>query len=1367
MSLEVNEKTCKRCGKNMSGELHSTLYCSRVCQKEDWKCSKNENNEIDFDEPSYTVISRPQEIMLVGRVKPKGTLLNSDMVNQKLFDTYLNTSLEVKLCSHVNPSTLSFATSASNEYFASLYVMQDSPTVKITVYQFKLDQICINWQGDFPLSVDEKYVAVIDTDEVGKLELEGSLMNDGETLFLHISSDYSHCLHLLIKDKGSSMTWVHPERKGQQFKCRDYQFSDDERYFFIVGTEEVNIARTIESYPIEAYSTTNWELVKKWSVECDYKRTVTNVKLLGPLYFDKSIYVAIKSDHSERSLIQDLINDVTITLPIQDFNYNSSRRVWVSKGGNNLVALPTKKGSLNYWDLTNPTYHPFQECTLLGVESEQDIVTSKHEYLCRFSPNGEVITIISANDRLINIQIMLTWNFQIIDHISIDYSTFNGYQVLSVGMSESSGLLIFGAIFPPYPSAGAIRVVASSVPGIYDYVSKAEKYFDTISKGISAVDCELFASWEVMAAYNKLSVTPKSTSPDQSPVNDIVRDNVYELMFLSNNCYDPGTSLELDAAEKVIQLLSFSYPWNEACKVHVFAVKCNHTLTIIAVRFVKRHGMPGDFTEMCIRILYTDHNIFGSSLTLEIAKCKDHYFLTIEHKSELRTYSGILHATKTSMVITDFNIKCDAKYDIFAISDSRNITLPNDWFVSPNNIITSSSTFCGYIPNFGQDGNNGLLRFGSRKRSVYSAPKLEIWLIYNHRDRESDNVLDEQFINIVSNNYDSIFEDMNYDNNDWLFPCVFAGAMNVDAISNSNLLTDEFLKQYHQSKELVMKNTMTITYCISAVCRIQPTGVRSFLNYIALWDMDVEDRIVNVRSIDESKKNENFIKKKFEIIRESDKFIEITNFIRKILKNISKNETLMGIVNFIRWRLNPSLLYDMFSLMKYQRSNQTTYSTVTKYTLPLAGFCSYKNEVFKLPKWNYKLDSRHNSLHQMAMLSLGQVTTLISNQAKPHHSFAESPFSCLIDEILDIKDEDLMLDFFEIIWLKKLLNWKLDTFAKRRYLERLLIPMLINLLMHLLSGILMTQGNVYGAKVTASLQLIVIIYLGLHESIQLATRPKYWKSFINYIDLTAIILAFIMIIRVLSDKPPSGEFIGFSTAIIWADMILQFRFYKPVGVLLIVLKDMVKEIFGFLILLTTLLFGFAFMPFFILRNETSNSDSKTNSFVNFGSALVEMIKFLGNDFDSLKPWDDRASIQFFRILFIIMISLLFLSMLIVLLNLHVKSITKKGQIKWLKQVSEMIVDIEKYLLTPWERSRVDWFPTWFTYNVTEAESAEWEKMIELKEKEWSFNESKDYKDSKDDKTKNKIETLEQSLDEIKLILEQLRAEAREKNENHS
>jgi len=89
----------------------------------------------------------------------------------------------------------------------------------------------------------------------------------------------------------------------------------------------------------------------------------------------------------------------------------------------------------------------------------------------------------------------------------------------------------------------------------------------------------------------------------------------------------------------------------------------------------------------------------------------------------------------------------------------------------------------------------------------------------------------------------------------------------------------------------------------------------------------------------------------------------------------------------------------------------------------------------------------------------------------------------------------------------------------------------------------------------------------------------------------------------------------------------------------------------------------------------------------------------------------------------------------------------------------MIVDIEKYLLTGGERNRPDWFPTWFIYTVTESEKEEWERLMESKGKEWFFIEIKD-------KKKSKIETLEQSIEEIKLILEQLRAETREKSEKN-
>ena len=319
------------------------------------------------------------------------------------------------------------------------------------------------------------------------------------------------------------------------------------------------------------------------------------------------------------------------------------------------------------------------------------------------------------------------------------------------------------------------------------------------------------------------------------------------------------------------------------------------------------------------------------------------------------------------------------------------------------------------------------------------------------------------------------------------------------------------------------------------------------------------------------------------------------------------------------------------TLMKFLRSNNETYSNVIKCTLPFSGFCSYKNRVFILPEWNYESDSLYNSLQQLAMLSFDQIPTLISDQKKPCHSFAESPFTCIIDEILYLKDEDLLLDFFEIIWIKKLLKWKLDTFAKRKYLVVLLIPMFINLILHILSGILITQDNPNGAKGAAAVQLIFVIYLGFHKLRQLVTQTKFRKSYFNYFDLIAIGLAFSMVIQLLSSKRPSVAFIAFSTAIIWLNMILQFRFYKQIGILLITITDIIKGISWFLTLLTILLIGFTFIPFFLLRNEISNSVNETNNFVNFGSALVETIKFLGNDFDSLKPWDNRVPIQLFRI----------------------------------------------------------------------------------------------------------------------------------------
>jgi hypothetical protein len=62
-----------------------------------------------------------------------------------------------------------------------------------------------------------------------------------------------------------------------------------------------------------------------------------------------------------------------------------------------------------------------------------------------------------------------------------------------------------------------------------------------------------------------------------------------------------------------------------------------------------------------------------------------------------------------------------------------------------------------------------------------------------------------------------------------------------------------------------------------------------------------------------------------------------------------------------------------------------------------------------------------------------------------------------------------------------------------------------------------------------------------------------------------------MVIQILIEKQPTEHFIAHSTTFVWINVLLQFRFYEPIGVLLIVLADIIKGISWFLLLLVVLL----------------------------------------------------------------------------------------------------------------------------------------------------------------------------------------------------
>ena len=92
--------------------------------------------------------------------------------------------------------------------------------------------------------------------------------------------------------------------------------------------------------------------------------------------------------------------------------------------------------------------------------------------------------------------------------------------------------------------------------------------------------------------------------------------------------------------------------------------------------------------------------------------------------------------------------------------------------------------------------------------------------------------------------------------------------------------------------------------------------------------------------------------------------------------------------------------------------------------------------------------------------------------------------------------------------------------------------------------------------------------------------------------------------------------------------------------------------------LTYSVVGFTFIPFLLLKDESS--DSVSNPFHDYGRSLGEMITFMSNDFNSLDPFKDSlVSIQILQAIFTVFVSILLLNSLIALLNLRVEAADKR------------------------------------------------------------------------------------------------------------
>ncbi|KAJ8469516.1 hypothetical protein ONZ45_g16864 [Pleurotus djamor] len=388
-------------------------------------------------------------------------------------------------------------------------------------------------------------------------------------------------------------------------------------------------------------------------------------------------------------------------------------------------------------------------------------------------------------------------------------------------------------------------------------------------------------------------------------------------------------------------------------------------------------------------------------------------------------------------------------------------------------------------------------------------------------------------------------------------------------------------------------------------------------------------------------------------------------------------------------------------------------------TIPLDGFCLHKYRIHGLPyvmrNWNSEPSSVFYELAGPAFYKHTKKANLPLG-ARPYrpvtHPRLSSPFTSFVEEVLRLDDRELQFSLLTVIWFEKLVTWKMDTFGRAIYLQRVALPLLVNVALQLALSILTADGSQStAALVLAGIQLGVIAFLAFQKLRQMRGTWLFFRSIYNYFDIGAVALSTTMAVMVLARRTPPRAFIAYSIPILWVDMILSSRVFEQSGTLMILLTEMTRGVLPFLCLLATFIVGFTFVPFFLLQAESPPDVS--NPFTDYGRALGEMITFMSNDFNSLDPWkDELVTIRILRAIFTVVVSILLLNCLIALLNLKVEAADLKSRNIWIRQMAMLLVEIERGLLTDSERRRPHWFPRWFTYILTESERRRWQDFVD-------------------------------------------------------
>ncbi|KAG0274449.1 hypothetical protein BGZ95_009790 [Linnemannia exigua] len=343
--------------------------------------------------------------------------------------------------------------------------------------------------------------------------------------------------------------------------------------------------------------------------------------------------------------------------------------------------------------------------------------------------------------------------------------------------------------------------------------------------------------------------------------------------------------------------------------------------------------------------------------------------------------------------------------------------------------------------------------------------------------------------------------------------------------------------------------------------------------------------------------------------------------------------------------------------------------------------------------------------------------------------------------------------------------------------------------------------------------IIVAVAFGIclcgYEAMQFIYAPrKYIRSPYNYLDLAAYTLAISGCILLLNVSPQIDEDQGmdigphqlpvmsFAILFLYFNILSELRVIRQLGIVVNIILNITRSITWFFIIFLFILVSFAHALMHLLQTKSYHPDCPPDLPTNgaeipaelefcitrddyptgFFSALSATYFFLAGRYDPIATSLKGSSISFhiMMVLFFFISVILFLNILIALMNDAFNESKNQGQLAWLKQWSEVIAEVEGFLMTQHTRQNRNYFPDYIFYGANEQEAEPYESRFFIASKSNLSIESRFIINTVEQKTATQlsqrqvlkdVQTLGNGLEKLNMKLEKLKSNQEDFNQD--